>query len=942
MNFTDQVATYIREQDLDLKNLVIVLPSRRAAKHLAASLFHAYGKPLIAPEMITMDAWIASLSSKTVIDRTRILMQLFEIHLAQAETDIDFSFDEFMTWGNTLLADFDEIDRYLIDSRDLFRNLRDIKEIENWSFGNETLTSSQERFLQFWDRLPVYYEKLRQRLDLKDCTNAGFAFKELAENIDRVFAGNRDRHFVFAGFNALSRAEISIMKQLHTMGRGHILINADRFYLDNPVHEAGMFLRELKKELSVKELPFERNTLAQDAKEVHLYECTQVTGQAHIAGTLLAGFTPEKIRKTLILLADETLIVPTLRNLPANIGTANITLGLPLKNTPVRSWVDLIFSIRENHRRFRTSGMYHKDFFQVFNHPFTSSMLPDAEKARLTEVENRVARHNKLFINPAHEANRIGPVADKLLELMNRSWNEDFIAGTALIRETNRFIYSCLGKQFNFEKAVLQAFDSALAEFENILSEGIPAMSQRTFRSLFNQHWSNHAVAYHGDPLEGLQVMGLLETRLLDFETIICVGMNEGVMPPNNPIQSIIPMDLRRYAGLPTPREKQGLFAHHFYRLLHACKELHVSYSKAQESVGSNEKSRYLLQLELELARANPEINLRHHYYTLREPGQNTREHAVKQKTPEILQRLDEMIAHSVSASMLKKYLNCPLDFYYRYVLEFYEEERVEEDIRSHSFGTAIHETLEVLYEPHALYTKHGERKPGPVPSLQVEDIEKMLRQFQYILRQKFVALFDQDDEAVNKGKNLLSFEMATRLTKRFLESERDFLRQQTEPVFIHSLERTYTMEIELEIAGEHKKVRLKGNIDRIDLVGDRTRIIDYKTGVVKTEDVSLKPRDNPENHFLSSIRDNKHILQLFFYNFLFLRNEGYLPEMTEIVSFISGGDTHFPMQTGTYTLNELMELFPEMIANILSDLYDTEQPFEHIERGAFSFCMYC
>ena len=941
MHFTDQIAEYIKEKEFKLSSLTIVLPSERAKKHLASSLFKSYGKPLIAPEMITMDKWVHTTNEFPVIDKTRLLLELFKIHTEQASSEIDFSFDEFMTWGTMLLSDFEEIDRYLVEAKDLFRNLKDIKEIEQWSFSRDPLTASQERFLQFWDRLPGYYHAFTKALADKQITSPGKAFRSLADNIQLAFKKDPARHFIFAGFNALSKSEKSIMRQLHVMGRGHILINADSYYLDNPVHEAGMFIRDLHKELQVKKLPFIESTLATKEMEVCLYECTQVTGQAKIMSTLLSGFSTEKINKTLVLLADETLVVPSLRNLPANIGKANITLGLPLKNTPVRSWVELLFNIQENLGRFSSKGLYFKDFIKIFNHPFTNSLLPETEKKNLIEFEKLIHKNNKIFIGLSNISEKIGPVAQNLLDELSREWNNDFTLAMSQVRRINQFVYSLLQTEFDFEKAVIQAFDAALIDLENIVTEGIPAMSLRSFKSLFNQHWGNRSVAYHGNPLEGLQIMGLLETRLLDFETIICLGMNEGTMPPTNPIQTIIPMDLRRYMQMPVPRDKQGLFAHHFYRLLHHCKELHVTYSKAQEKIGSNEKSRYLLQLELELARANPLIKIQHKYYTIHHE-ENEIAHEKYTKTPAILERMDEILAHSVSASLLKKYLTCPLDFYYRYILEFYESEAVEEEIQNASFGTAIHETLEELYRPFARFDKNGNKIDPAPPALHVEDLERMIKDFKYVLRNAFIKKFDGDAESINKGKNYLSFEMASKLTERFLQKEKKFLLEQSEPVFIHSLERTFEYSLKLEIAGKEKVVRLKGNIDRIDEIGNRVRIIDYKSGKVKSEDVCLKSNDNAENYFFSSVKTTNHVLQMLIYNYLFWKNENYLPDESLIMSFISGNEQHFPLKFNKNTdLNELMEIFPEVLKNILESMYDESMPFKHTTQ-MYNYCIYC
>ena len=941
MKFTDQIAAYIQENEFDLNHLIIVLPSERAKKYIAKSLFDAYQRPIIAPKMITIDRWVKELCPKTVIDKTRALIQLFQVQLENAQTIDDHSFDEFMNWGNLLLSDFDELDRYLLDSKQLFRNLADIKEIENWSFANETLTDSQKRFMEFWDRLPGYYNELNKRLEKDSLCYMGQAYRFIAENIDVIFKKDKEAHFIFAGFNALSASEISIMKQLHRMGRGHILINADKFYLETESHEAGRFLRRLKNELEVSKFNYVQDGLLNDEKNIEIIECVQVAGQAKVAATLLDEMTEDQINQTMILLADESLMVPVLKNLPKKVGKANITLGLPLKNTAVRTWVDLVFNIQENQQRFRSSALYFNDIQRLWNHPFINNIITEAERKQMVELESNIVNRNAIFIKSS--TIEISPLLDEIVSLLTLSWNNDWKVAMQTIRKLNSLIYSQLVEEAAIEKAALEGFDRSIIDLENIVNDNFPVMKIKSFKTLFTQHWGKVAVAYHGNPMDGLQIMGLLETRLLDFETIICLGMNEGAMPPTNPIQTMIPMDLRQYFGLPTPRDKQGLFAHHFYRLLHSCKTMHITYTSAQEKIGSNEKSRYLMQLELELSRLNTNIHLTKKLYSI--PNYSTHSQEVSiQKTEPIVQRLDAIFAHSTSASMLKKFATCPLDFYYQYVLEFGEEKKVEEEVENNTFGTFIHNALENLYQPFARYDAEGKKREPAPPAITSFDIDKMLKEYTYEIDKQFYEHFNQDKEAYSKGKNLLSYQMALELTKRFLQQEKKFLMKQTEPVFIEALERQLISELEVEINGEKKKVRLKGFVDRIDSMGSKFRIIDYKSGKVEAKDTTVsngKNLDELENLTKKALT-SKHVLQLLMYGYLFKQHYGFIPNESSIISFININVGTISLNTGKLSFEKAVDLFPEVIQQILTEIYNTDVPFMHQQNGQFSYCAYC
>lgn len=937
MKFIDRVAAFIREENTDLTHLTIVLPSERAKKYLIAALYHQYGRPIMAPEIVTMDQWVQSFSPKAIIDKTRALIALFEIQLENAKSQEDYSFDEFLNWGPTLISDFNEIDRYLLEAKHVFRNLADIKELEQWNVEKEALTESQKRFMEFWDRLPNYYYALNTHLDEQGMCYAGKAFQFLANHIHVLFENDKDRRFVFAGFNALSKSEMAIIKQLEQMGRATILIDADTYYLNNKTHEAGRFLRDLSTALDGKKLNFVENQMGSKPLRVDMIECSQKTGQVKVAATLLESLSKEEIDQTLLLLADESLIGAMIKNLPKKIGKANITLGLPIRNTAVRTWVDVLFSVQENKRRFKTQSIYFNDLLGFWNHPFVLAMMSAEEKELVHVAEKRISEMNTVFLNPSRL--NLGPIGMELVLLMTTDWEQDWERAIKTIRKINGFVYEHLDGMYVFERAIVEAFDRALIDFENIVTEGIPEMSLKSFKQLFHQHWGMKSMSFHGNPLDGLQIMGLLETRALDFKRIICLGMNEGNLPPTNPIQTMIPMDLRRYLQLPTPREKQGLFAHHFYRLLHQCEELHVTYNSADESIGSNEPSRYLMQLELELSRINPQVHVQKRIYSLADERTTfTRE---IQKTPEIQHRLDRLLEHSVSASMIKKYLTCPLDFYFRYVMDFGEEDEVEEEIETSTFGTFIHNTLEELYRPYSKYDERGvERIPAP-PAIRSVDVEKMRKEFKLILHAQFLAHFNNDVDAFMKGKNLLSYQMATELTDRFLKSEIDFLGQQSEPVYIISLEREYTAEIELSIHGAQKKVRLRGFIDRIDQIGNTIRIIDYKSGKVTKEDVSFRVKDVEQELIVESLGNRKHLLQLIQYGYLYFRNHGEVPE-SSIISFISGNNVPFTLNTEKIATEDVIQQYPEYLARILNEIYDESIPFRHNTDQYFSYCAYC
>jgi ATP-dependent helicase/nuclease subunit B len=937
--FTDQIAKYIFDHNLDLRNLVIILPSERAKKYVTASLFDATAKPLLAPQMLTIDQWIKKLSKRTVVDRTRILLRMYDIYLKHKSDPSIVSFDEFMSWGTTLLSDFEEIDRYLLDPTVVFRNLRSIHELESWSFLSEELSDGQKKFLEFWEMLPVYYKELNERLENEGICYSGSAYAWVAQNIETVFVENKASVFLFAGFNALSAAEKHIITQLHKMGRAHVLIDADDFYLKDSNHEAGRFLRELLSELKVKELPFIGDKMATLPIRVEVIECAQHTGQVKVAATVLSKLAKEEMNETLLLLADEQLIAPLLRNLPKKIQKANITLGLPLQHTALKTWVELLFSIQENRKRFKTSATYIFDLQRYWNHPFTLLFLSESDKKTIVRIEQELIRKNNLFVG--QNKMLLNNESDRLTKLIFSNWSDDWLLAVQTFRKMNGLLCSKFSAADDFEKAIIETFEKGLVDLENLILEGLPSLNLKSFKLLFFHHWSRLALAYHGNPLEGVQIMGLLETRLLDFKNIIVLGLNEGSMPPINAVQTMIPMDLRNYLKLPTPREKQGLFAHHFYRLFHNCEQMWITYTSSQESMGSNEASRYILQMELEWSRINKNMLFHRSFYSLSSEESVTESHVSIKKTDEIKQRLNEFFQAPVSASGLNKYMRCPLDFYYQYLLEFGEDETIEEEVENNTLGTFIHNVLELLYAPFARHEKNGELKSIQPSNLTTADVDHMLGKFKSLMFDQFMKHFDQDESAFKTGRNMLSFEMACELTERFLRKERVFISEQSEPVFIEYIEVELRGEVEIELDGEKRLILLKGFVDRIDSVGGKTRIIDYKSGKAKEDDVRLKKRKSEES-LVSYFSSTKHAVQLSFYSYLYHQKTGTYPYSSSIHSLVNLDKGPLSLQTDDLSQEELLGLFPLFIRDVINEIYDIEVPFEHQSNGNRSWCQHC
>jgi len=935
MKFIDFIAERIKENNWLNDDLVVVLPSSRAVKYLMAALSKSYGKPIFAPKILTIDALFSSLAPKKIIDPSRYLLLLYKAYCI-VETETKQDFESFLTWAPLVLNDFEDINRYLLDPKDVFKNLKAIKELESWNLEDKEITEAQKVFMRFWDLLPGLYAALDNLLLQQNYITPAQSYRHLAQNTELLFSENSNSFYVFAGFNALSAAETKVIDYLIKKKAAVYFIDSDVYYLSNPTHEAGLFQRKNNKAFGINKPEFVRSELSTKPLKIDLIQCAQLTGQVKIAATELAKISPAAMEDTLVLLADETLISALVKNLPLSIGKANITLGLPLNQTPIKSWIEIIFDIQENKSRFKTNAVYHKDLQRIINHIFCISWLDDAAKAKLVHMEQDMIRYNRVFQN----LDNLKISAD-VLELLNKiyiPWDQDWSKAMDCIRAINSFLGKQIPSSFEFENSILSAFDQSINAFEIIVNEGLPDLSLRTFKLLFSQHWHSKSIAFHGNPIDGLQIMGLLETRLLDFKRIILLGMNEGNLPPTNNLKTIIPIDLRKGLGLPTQREKQGIFAQHFYRLLHYCEDLTITYTTLSDQITNAEPSRYLNQLELELARINPNIEFKKSYYVTSFPEKSDIGSSIIEKKSDITTQLDAYFEKPISASALNKYLTCPLDFYYRYIVEFGEADTVMEEIESSAFGTFIHDTLEQLFLPFAQRDKERNFISPAPPPLSTSSIDRMLIAFPPILYARFMKHFNNDKSLFATGKNLLSFEMANEIVSKTLFSEKEFISSLTEPLFVEQLEAPLACSVVIQLNGSPKTIQLKGFIDRIDRIGDNYRILDYKSGQVKPEHVLFKW---PEGKTLrEAFKGSKHTLQLSLYCLLFEKNYNCKPDEASILSLVTSTGYTQKLRKEGGSISEMPALFEQLLEETINEIYDLSVPFEHDDDA--KYCNYC
>ncbi len=931
MKFLDQLAHTILEKDRAAESYTIILPSERAKRYLVNSLFRANSGPLLAPNILTIDQWISSLTEQTILHPTKLLITLYQVYLETLQQEA-LSFEDFLTWGPILLSDFDDIDRYLVDHQQLYQNLASIKALESWQIDEEQYSASQQKFMQFWELIPKLHKGLQAKNKTAGACSKAQAYRLIATSPAAYL--DPEAYFIFAGFNALSGAEQRIIKYLIDKKQADFIIDTDSYYYDNKFHEAGHFQRKNSEFFKLKPPAQRSNALLQEAYNVKVIECAQHIGQVKVLATELLENPVTDWSEVLVLLADESLVHAAIRNIPKTVGQANITLGLPLDQTPIRTWIDLCFQFQEHQSKFKTKAIYYKDLQRFCHHAFTSLAFEQAQLKQLAFVEKQTIKYNRVF--QRIDQLELDPIILEILAILGTNWEGNWLLALEQLSKLNRILLQRIPEANDFERTTLLTFEQTCSQFVQLVAAEFPQMQLSSFKKLFYQHWTRAHLAYLGSPTNGLQITGLLETRLLDFERIYILGMNEGKLPPTNPIQSIIPMDLRSAFGLPNNRDKQGLFAQHFYRLLHHAREIVFTYTSTSELLGSHERSRYLLQLQMEWLQQNPKVNWQEYFYQIPSSTQQ-QEYTQIPKTPEIIDRIKTYFSGSVSASALRKFITCPLDFYYRYVVEFGEDDEVEEDLASSTFGSLIHSCLEELYTPYALLDKEGrEVQPQPGP-LTTGAVAKMLTTYPEVLRKYFLKYFDNNETLFQRGKNLLSFEMALDLTKQMLLKELEYIKALQEPLHIVQLEAKFELTHTVSLPNEQIAIHFVGFIDRIDRIGAaHYRVIDYKSGKVKDKDVKMLAK----NDAFTNLTEPKHALQLSLYTLLFKEKFGVLPKEARIESLINHADDFALNMDKQTDLSHIPQLFEDGLAVLVGHLLDPNLPFEHdIEAEYCQFC---
>lgn len=941
--FLRSVAEQVHNRYKDkAEQLCIVLPSKRGALFLKHYLAEAYAATLWLPAIISTEELIAELSGLKVLEEIDLICHLYESYRHCYGGDAE-PFDSFAKWGMLILQDFNEIDRYLADPEQLYENLKDIKEIENWSLGAEVLSDYQNNYLRFMGSLGAVYKHFSAFLLSQGWAYQGLAYREAARRVETSAYPQRFHRLLFCGFNALNAAELNIIGFLHRNGTAELLWNADRYYVNDERQEAGTFLRKNFSYFGENNPSFLEDNFSRP-KDIRVVAVPRQLGQAQVIKQELQRLIDAEVPldKVAVVLANEKLLWPVLQQLPAAVQHVNITMEYPLRYTSTYSLTESLIQLQiafANQSKTQKT-IYHKDLVALLRQPlFAAWFKASGGRSSLSKIGQQVTDRNMSFVSAAMLFELFGddlPVVQPFLqpvpnvhELCNR---------LKTLLQTVIDLFAEKGND-NQSRLELEYLYITLRQF-NRLSEILLRYPQfndlQAFRQLFGQVVGGASAPFIGEPLRGLQIMGMLETRTLDFEHVILVNVNEGVLPSGRTINSFIPNDLKRAFGLPLYLEKDAIYAYHFYRLLQSATDVVITYDSETDTFGKGEKSRFVTQLELEMQQYNPAIRVTESVASY-SSFPDTRHGAIAvEKTPLtlspiLLKAMDPGAYGGLSPSGINQYKECPLRFYFRYGAGLKETREVEESAEANTFGSILHLSLENLY------------KPFVGRDLAPADLSGLVNKANDEVHAAFLTIFRQSAPA---GKALLQEEVIKVYVKKLLNSDLRFIHQlnaRKQKLTLIALEHELAAPIGIVTNEGEKQMIIRGKVDRLDSYNGALRIIDYKSSV-KDNDRFVFAGFGP---LFSAAEYNKQ-LQLVIYSWLVYRNglaqasalqPCIIPfkQFSDEPKYLMGEDK----QRFVFSEHFFSE-FESALCQFVSGIFDPATPFDQTaDKDAHRFCPY-
>jgi CRISPR/Cas system-associated exonuclease Cas4 (RecB family) len=866
--FLREVAEYLLEiHPNDLDRVAIVVPTRRAAFFMKQELANTTEHTIICPSIQAIEDFVETVSTLKVSDPVSLLFDLYDTFRA---IDANIQFDRFMGWASVLLSDLDRIDQYLVDPDYLFDYLTEAKAVERWQNSlpqGRTLTDNggSKNYFGLFENIRKVYHSFRERLAAEGKAYRGMAYRHVAEQESSLLLDKVPyTKVVFVGFNAFTESEKTIIQKLRKANRAEVLWDADAYYMkENQEVEAGISLRAYEKSLSFGKWRWTHDYLLSTEKNITVYGVPNATLQTKVAGALYADMLrqddPENPVPTAIVLADENLLLPMLYSIDGEVKDFNITMGLSLRNSMLYTLIDSIFELQQSVAEFVKEGrkvkipkFNHKAISKVLNHPFIRHyeqvvLKPLAldEPTIIQKTLREINQNNRVFLSTENLLEIAGE--HPLYRVLFTRWEKDnahqviqsFYDLIDLLREVYKDYRNALETEY------LYLFYTLLKQFQQTIANQSEPLTVRTLRSFLFDLIRTTRIPFSGEPVSPLQILGMLETRALDFERIIILSLNEGTLPQAKRQNSLIPFDIAQEAGLPTHLHQEAVMSYHFYRLLQRAKDVHLMYV-------STEKSRFIQQIEYELTQYNPGIRL---VNKVVEFDENPFENLVQEvpKDEAMLASIRTYLDHvGIYPTHLNDLVRCPMKFYLSRIVGVEEKEEIEEELGMDKIGTWLHNSLEKIDQEYFL-----------------RGIDPDEQQIKQVLAREFEELFT--GYVTEMGLNRVYYQIGEQQILAFLKHQLSELPRRKIVAAEQKLQTTLTV----EISGKSVSVKLGGKIDRVEQDADNTLyVMDYKTGSVELARDRKSTLDERKTKLLSDPELKAgYARQLWFYKYLVYKN---------------------------------------------------------------------
>lgn len=859
--------TFLKQVAHDLYNktegnftkVAIVFPNKRASLFFNEYLAQESDRPIWSPTYVSISELFRQSSDLSIADPIKLVCDLYKVF--QKATGSKETLDDFYFWGEMLIADFDDADKNMADTRALFSNLKDLNELmDNYDFLEEgqkealsqffhnfsinQVTELKQRFISMWNVLGDIYAEYKALLESQSIAYEGMLYRQVIEQLDvEALPYNK---YIFVGFNVLNKVEHTLFKKLNEAGKAMFYWDYDTFYLNKTPHEAGEFIRRNLRDFP-SELPASFFDNLNQPKEVTFIESPTENGQVRYLPQWIRENLTSQEKETAVVLCNEALLQPVLHALPDNVNHINITMGFPLSQTPAYSFVNALMELHTSGYNPNNGRYLFAEVISVLKHPYTRQLSPEAEK-----LEQTLTRDNRFYPLPSELKQ------DNVLELLftPRRNNLDLcsmlseaLKEVAVIYQQQAASHSDAFDQL-YRESLFKTY-TLVNRFHTLIESKELNVQAGTFQRLLTRVMSSSSIPFHGEPAIGMQVMGVLETRNLDFRHLIMLSVNEGQLPKAGGDSSFIPYNLRKAFGMTTIDHKIAVYAYYFYRLMQRAEKVTLVYNTATDGINRGELSRFMLQFLIEWG-----------YPVLRkqlEAAQSPQSSApiIIEKTPDVMERMKSVFdirsnpKALISPSALNCYLDCPLKFYYKYVALLSAPDEVTADIDSAKFGSIFHYAAEHIYKD---LTAHGKL-------ISKENLETLLKdevRLQTYVDNGFKELFfnlPQNEQPEYNGIQLINSAVIVKYIQQLLRNDLRY----APFTFVGSEQRIFE-NIEICTSTGDIQSRIGGIIDRIDSKGESLRIVDYKTGG------DADTPANVQSLFIPDKKRSNYVFQTFLY----------------------------------------------------------------------------